>query len=392
MRVFHFLFLAVIGIILLAPVIQMLTGLVPVPKLEERRTLHTVAAPIQRALHLDPDLSDDVTKWFNDHYGFRDLLIRAKHEVDYQVFHVSDKVYIGDSGWLFDSAILNTIHENLRDTQNNADQIVHSVRDIKTCLASRGIQLIIVYNPSKTTIYPEHLPRWAPRPAQNGLAQQLAGRFASEPGLIFINGEDIVRSHKNETLFYKTDLHLNPKGGSYVYLELVRRLAELNGMPQPALRPISYVNNYWRSGSEERFLSKFLPVGEMLDSPLNTAARFKDDAGGRWTQNIGKGPVEGYPDLPIYDFAYQNLRTTPLLPPLVIAGSSFTDTFFDLGFHEIFQNVYRSKNNIATRMIHVLHNLPPGTRYVMIEYPEFFTKELLILPQANPCEPHTPSL
>src|SRR5271166_3687623 len=95
-------FIVTLAALLLAPLAQMIRPFVKAQRIDERRQLREVDRFLPRLMRLDVTLADDVSNWFNDHYGFRDILIRAKNELDYQLFRVSDKVLVGDDGWLFE--------------------------------------------------------------------------------------------------------------------------------------------------------------------------------------------------------------------------------------------------------------------------------------------------
>ena len=135
----------------------MVTGFVREPMVEERREPQSIPELPRRLLALDPTLANDVNGWFNDRYGFRSLLIRLHNEVDYQAFSASDRVLIGRDGWLFDKDFVNAV---IKDA-NNADlepQILGELRRLRGCLAPRGVKLVFVLNPTKSSIYPQFLP------------------------------------------------------------------------------------------------------------------------------------------------------------------------------------------------------------------------------------------
>src|SRR5579862_2924795 len=71
-----------------------------VSPVEERRTANAFPS-LQLLAGANGDFAVGLNKWFDDRVGFRDLLIRAKNQVDYSLFHVSKKVWLGFDGWLF---------------------------------------------------------------------------------------------------------------------------------------------------------------------------------------------------------------------------------------------------------------------------------------------------
>ncbi|HXW27378.1 MAG TPA: hypothetical protein VEK73_21705, partial [Xanthobacteraceae bacterium] len=358
-RLVNTLFILTLAALVCAPVAQMVRRVVKVQSLEERRELHRVDGLWPRLMRLDASLAADINNWFNDHYGFRDLLIRAKNELDYQVFRTSDKVLIGDDGWLFESDYYESLRRN---DARAAAPLVQGVKDFNDCLMKRGIRLVVLYNVSKSTMYPEHLPSFKARAPREGLAQKVAAALEQDHDLIFVNGERILRPHKGETVFYRTDLHMNMRGAQLVYGELVARMAAALGMDPPPTPHLERVV-YPLSGGGERFLGKFRPLGEIVDEPRETGKAFKDDADGRWIVNISR-PHEFGESASVFDFVFINLRkNVPLLPTTVLLGSSSTDRFFGLGLNEAFQAIYRTKNGIVQRVPPVIENLPAGTKF-----------------------------
>src|SRR4051794_37583352 len=84
--------------LLLLPTFQMLTGVVPIKALDENRN-RAALPPLAFA-----DLLSQFPKlqaWFQDHYGFRDVLIRANAQIDFSLFGVSNRVHVGQDGWLY---------------------------------------------------------------------------------------------------------------------------------------------------------------------------------------------------------------------------------------------------------------------------------------------------
>jgi hypothetical protein len=374
-------FILVLAGLLFAPLVQMVWPFVKVQRIEERRELHEVNGFWPRLVRLDAGLATDINSWFNDHYGFRDLLIRIKNEFDYQVFGTSDKVLIGEDGWLFQGNLYEAARQNDART---AAPLVQAVRDFNSCLMRRGIKLVVLYTSSKNTIYAELLPSFKAHAPGNGLAQRVAAALEHDPDLIFVNAEPILLAHKQEAVFFKTDPHMTARGAQVVYTELVARIAAAWGIDPPPTPRLEPIVGHVIGGSEERFLGKLFPLVEAVDDVRQTGRLFKDGADGRWIVNavtdFGEAPSAAF------DFAFVNRReNVPLLPTTVLLGTSLTDRFFSLGFNEAFQAIYRTKNNSIERVLPVMNNLPAGAKFVIFEYPEHLTVNLELLPAARKC-------
>lgn len=366
-------FLSILVTLFFAPLFIMLFPSVYTNKfqLDERREPGRIEDPFHRWLNMDIKLPEEVKGWFDDRYGFRDLLVRLNNEIGYQLFRTSEKVYIGRKGWLYDKSYVQAILHDSNDVAMD-EKILTQLKILKTYLAKRNITLVVVLNPSKSTIYPEYLEPGVITDVRPRLLQRLREYLNHEPGLIFIDSEIILRKHKNETVFYKTDMHLSPKGSFYVYSEMVKKIALASKMPlPPPLETFKWLLGYWTTGGEERYLAKFIKLGEMNNFPDGNYQGFKSDQFVTWKFDVGNGAISKDQKFPLFDWICENKRqNVQLLPPIMMFGTSYSDGFFGLRYHEAFKKVYRTKSNIPDRILPVIRNLPSDIKYFVVEYPE----------------------
>jgi hypothetical protein len=372
-RTFALLFAAILA----APLLQWATRLVPEFPVDEQRAAKKIAAPWSRLVAMDPRLADDLNAWFDDRFGFRGLLIRIKNEIDYQAFGSSDTVLIGREGWLFDKDFFNDV---IKDSADPALQqkILDTLRSLRDCLAQRGVKLVFVLDPTKSSLYPQFLPAEAPA-STDRLSRRLADALGREPGLLFIDGEPILSAHTDEALFYKTDVHMNLKGGAYVYREVVARVARMMGQPAPRFAPEAWNPVPYVSGTERRFLAKLLPVDDTFYATPSIYTYLADDALGTFEINIGESDL---PDrsLPLFDQIFRNKRPpATLLPAMMIFGTSFVDNLFALKYHEAFATVYLTRSNSTERIDPVLRHLPAEVKIFVLEFPEPWLGRILQL-------------
>jgi alginate O-acetyltransferase complex protein AlgJ len=370
--------------ILAAPLLQMVTRLVPEPAVEERREPRSIATPLIRLAAMDPHLSDDVNAWFNDRFGFRSVLIRIKNEIDYQLFDASDKVFIGRDGWLFQKDFVNNI---LRNEKNAAlDQpILDTLRNLRDCLAKRGVKLVFVLNATKVSFYQQFLPVTLPSEPPRA-ARRVTEVLHREPGLLFVDGEEILSEHKDEMLFFKTDIHMNLKAASYVYRKMVAQIAQVSGRPAPVFAPELWSEGVWHGGDEERFLAKIFPLRDTNYTTPNMFSAFKSDDFGTFEYKIGNSELPKYQDLPLYDWIFRNRRpSSTLLPAMMLFGTSFADPFFALKYNEVFKTIYRTRSNVPERIGPLLRHLPADVKIFVLEFPEPFLTMVLGLNQAQDC-------
>ena len=161
--------------------------------------------------------------------GFRDLFIRTKNQIDYSLFRTSRKVYVGKDGWLFDRDAVDPLGQ-LTPAQMTAFE--QSFVTLAEMLAHRGIRLVVVGHPDKVRVYPEMAPPNMPLPLPNDNVSKLRHFLASQPSLIFVDAEAILRKEKSRTsehLFAKTDLHDTEAGALPVVMEIIARIAQAEG-------------------------------------------------------------------------------------------------------------------------------------------------------------------
>jgi SGNH hydrolase-like domain, acetyltransferase AlgX len=376
-RIFVLLFAAILA----APLLQMATHLVHEPLVEELRQPHTISTPLARLVTMDPRLSDDVNGWFNDHFGLRSVLIRLKNEIDYQLFKTSDKVLIGQEGWLFDKGLADNI---VKDATNPTleKQIINAIRDLRDCLARHDIRLVLVLNSTKTTIYGQFLRTKLPVDPPSRLAPRLAESLRHEPGISFIDGERILAKHSNEELFYKTDLHFNLKGAAYVYREMLAQIAQALGRPAPQIAPEVWSAINWSGGTEARFLAKFLPLKNSSYITPNSNSAFADDDNGTFQRNVGIS------DELILDI-FRNKRAKPLLPPMIVFGTSFSEFIFSLHYNEMFEAVYQTHARTPESIVRLLKHLPDDVKIFVLEIPEPFLSRIARMDPSPDCVAET---
>jgi hypothetical protein len=383
-RIFVVLFAALLA----APLVQMVTHVVPEPLVAERRQPQPIQALWPRLMAMDPTLASDVNRWFNDRYGFRSVLLRLHHEIDYQAFGVADKVLIGSDDWLFVKGFVDSVVTDAHSGALDA-KLIDTLHGLRDCLARRGIKLVFVLTPTKSSIYPQFLPVRLPVDPPTRLSRRLAAALEHDPGLTFIDGEKILRQHDDEILFYKTDIHMNFKASAYIGRETVARIADITGRPAPALPPESWVAIEWNAGAEERMLAKFLPLDP--DTAYTTSRSnqfsFKSDANGTFESDVGSAEIDNPPGLPLYDLIFRNNRPpAALLPPMMLFGTSYSDGFFALTYNDAFAAVYRTRSNVPERIGPLLRHLPPEVKVFVLEFPEPYLQLILRLGNLRACE------
>jgi hypothetical protein len=185
----------------------------------------------------------DLERYFNDHFGFRNRLIRWQHLWKYDFFKNSSSdsnehsVIIGRDGWLFyagDNTLANLQGLNpftpgqLKAWQN----LLESRRD---WCARRGVAYIFVIPPDKQSIYPEYLPDWLLPVRQPTKLDQFMDYMKTNSTVPVLDlRPTLLAAKRNDVVFFLTGTHWNYLGAFLGYQSLIRALSQ----QLPDLKPL----------------------------------------------------------------------------------------------------------------------------------------------------------
>ncbi len=371
-RVASWVFLAIVAIFLAVPFIQTVVAIFPnlVPPLEERRQPNPFPN-LDLLLKVDGEFATQLNAWFDDRVGFRDLLIRGKNQIDYSFFSTSNKVYIGRDGWLFERQPADPLGHLTPAQMTELEQSFVALADL---LAKRGMRLVVVGQPQKIRIYPEMAADGQPVPRPDDNTDKLRQFLASQPSLIFVDAEAILKRAKAETsepLFLRTDLHWNEVGALPVVKEIIARIADAEGRPDIRWHEDFHLTHeVWAAGGEGRALAPLFPVTEINPFYGERFSVGVDEPDGKWTETLANARDRaddgvGRP----YDFAFQSRPDLcpQRLPDMVLFGNSFSDSYWKVGLHRYFCSMRRTRNPIS-RFKLFYETIPDGTKYVIFQY------------------------
>ena len=168
------------------------------------------------------------TSFFNDHFGYRDLMMRCYHYVKIVVLKTSPqkKWIIGKDNWEF--ITLNNMVEDFRGLdpyrQKELETIRKKMQTRQYLLQRLGIQYVVVIAPNKQTIYPEYLPDNIKKVNPETRLDQL---------VTFLQGSDVnfldirtplLAAKKKELLYLPKNSHWNEKGAFVAYQAVINYL------------------------------------------------------------------------------------------------------------------------------------------------------------------------
>lgn len=190
-----------------------------------------------RRLAVFPDFTAlPVEKWpqafetyFNDHFGFRNTLIRRYVRMMRKIGR-DDKVIYGSDGWLYfnDDAIIKDFLGYRMPDAGELQRRFERMVSRRTRLKRENIEYLVVIAPNKATIYPEYLPvqivQSKGKTNRECLLEYISGRF--DENLLDL-APLLRRAKPGGVLYSKTDTHWNARGAYIAYAHIVEGLHRL---------------------------------------------------------------------------------------------------------------------------------------------------------------------
>lgn len=360
MRGIKIVFLAIVGVLLVLPGLQMFFPLVRIASLEEYRRL-TPFPDLSKLFNEEhARLAPSINKWFDDNVGFRGLLTRISNQVDYSIFGYSRNVLIGWHGRFYEPIWTMYQVDQEREGEKLQEKLRTKIVAIANYLARRNIKLVVVSIPLSASLYPQYLPASAPRIPHPSQMEKFGTFLKGQSDIIYVDGMDTLSPHTAEDLFFKTDPHYNPVGGYLMARAVVHAIAMAEGRESdPWERQIHFVPFVGWSGAFSRFLAVFNPPVETFignDAPSSFDEKHPPP---------GQSLVVGVP--PFEAIYHNDPRLPDRLPPMLLYGNSFSDWWESLGLYECFSAVYRVRGK-GDDIAQTLRAIPPGTRYLVFQY------------------------
>jgi hypothetical protein len=178
--------------------------------------------------------------FFNDRFGFRNMLLDCLSEVDYRWLHVppSPKVILGKRGWLFFTEQAPGFDYDARKpfTKTQLSQWQRMLEARRDWLARRGIHYLFIVVPDKQTVYPEFLPHELrhEQTADSRLEQLMTFLHEHSDVPVLDLREALTLAKIRDQVYSRTDSHWNGRGAYVGYRETMQRLDMLpTHPPQP---------------------------------------------------------------------------------------------------------------------------------------------------------------
>lgn len=293
-----------------------------VPPVEELRPLAPPPLQWQGAWY-DVDRNyGRFERWFADHLGLRDLMIRAKNELDYQLFRSSSRVYYGRDHELYGRNLSDhelPATEALLATPASQEAVALGVRRFAQRLQQEGITMVLIAPMEKQYFTRERLPFFAPRLPADSRFMALYRRLQADPQLHMIDVWGLLQARQGQfPIFYRQDFHWTDLMAATVAAETTNLIATLEGSALRWRHPLRYAYQPFE-GVEARFSAR-LNGGEQVSEPVLTPD---------WTPRHRQTSLD--PGATGLEFETDTLDDPALLPATCMYGNSFSDGMLRAG-------------------------------------------------------------
>jgi hypothetical protein len=220
------------------PVVGLALGFDPGRAHKENRVLAPFP-PVSLKRHVLGSFPEKFRAYFEDHFGFRNMLIewQAKVKVKWLGVSSSKRVILGKDGWLFQPPYDNSLEWYRGPRPLTVAELAQWQRVLKArrdWLAERGIRYIFVIAPEKHTIYPEYVPEAFRRMQEVSRLEQLV-RYMKEHSDVEILDlrQPLMEAKGRERLYHRTDSHWNEYGAFIGYQAIAAELMKASAQIQP---------------------------------------------------------------------------------------------------------------------------------------------------------------
>jgi len=210
---------------------------------------------------LNGQYMEDIEGYVNDHFTARNFFVKFKSKVEYLIGKKENNgVYVGKDGYLIE-----------KPHAYDASLIQHNIDAIYALYNTNRYNISVTVVPPAYEILKEELPDNVYHDTILKLNGQLNDAF-SKSDIVYVDPTELLRAHKSDYLYYRTDHHLT-SNGSYVMYHALANALEYTPLLSDDFK-ISDVSREFMGTTYSKALKKTVPDVICDFKPLETA-RFK---------------------------------------------------------------------------------------------------------------------
>jgi alginate O-acetyltransferase complex protein AlgJ len=282
--------------------------------------------------------------WFDDHFGFRSLLVRWYGESRLFVLRTppSAAVIEGEHGWFFygdDKSV-----EDYANAEPMSDEALANWRAAivraRDWLRARNVEYVFTITPDKHVIYADEMPPTLARVGELSRTDQLFTALQDTGLAVDVRGNELAAKAR-ERVYQQTDTHWNDRGALVAYQQIIRAVRARVPRTPPAWARTDFVDEDRRiEGLDLAGMMGLTRVLREVDMTLvprrPRRARVIEPAGAKPTDEEGRLVTE------IDD---------PSLPRAVIFRDSFTSRLVPFLSEHFSRAVYLWQNDFDAGVV-----------------------------------------
>jgi hypothetical protein len=295
-------------------------------------------------------------RWYGDHLGLRDMMIRTKNEVDYRLFRSSSRVYFGKDNYIYGRHLVDfelPATETILNSPDDVEAVHRGLVSYAEKLQAEGVTPVFVTPMQKEYLVPDNLPFFAPRLPQKSKFMSLYDSLKNDSEVHFIDVFGILQSlRKQYPIYYKQDFHWTDMSALEVAKETTNLIAKLERSSVRWEHPIQvqYISTV---GSDARFSARLDIKEKNLEPELIQS----------W-KSVHKQNKLDFAQTGL-EFDTDMLNRPDLLPPTCMYGNSFSDGMLQAGLTDYYQKF--TKLDRARPLSSVPELVKGRCKYVIIQ-------------------------
>jgi alginate O-acetyltransferase complex protein AlgJ len=192
-----------------------------------------------------PAYAAALSAWFEDHFGFRAMLVRWYGESRLFWLGVSPSATVikGRDGWLFygdDGGVEDYTNETPLSPAE-LDDWRETLSRTHAWLRARGIAYVFTIAPDKHVIYPEHMPPTLRPVRAESRTDQVDAVICARTAVADVDVRAaLVVAKAHDRIYFRTDTHWNDRGAYIAYRQIIETIRAQVPRVGPAWSPADF--------------------------------------------------------------------------------------------------------------------------------------------------------
>lgn len=228
-KIIQRIYIAIFIAILLVPTMGLFIDLAVYPNCEKRELAE------KPQFEFSKKFINQFENYFDDHFGFRNIMIHLNSTIRYSIFNSSSKpqkAVIGSEGWFYYTSTTDGIMDSYTNKnlikEYDLNILFKILAERKALLNNRNIEYYMAVWPNKPTIYPEYIPYKMSIQKKVTISKidQLINfnESTNSPIKLIDVRNELLENKKEKKIYCKHDSHWNDLGAFIAYQKLMTKM------------------------------------------------------------------------------------------------------------------------------------------------------------------------